>query len=85
MDINPGEEEWIIFDFDGIGSVDTTAVAMLEELLAELPSLGIHVVGIARANHDTIDRLQRAGLVAPDGAIRTFATINQAVAEFRRH
>ncbi|MDJ0496307.1 MAG: sulfate permease [Acidimicrobiia bacterium] len=83
LDINPGEEEWIIFDFDGIGSVDTTAVAMLEELLAELPSLGIHVVGIARANHDTIDRLQRAGLVAPDGAIRTFATINQAVAEFR--
>ncbi|MCP4307661.1 MAG: sulfate permease [bacterium] len=83
LDVNPGEERWIIFDFDGVGSIDTTAVEMLQELLAELPGLGIDVIGIARANHPTIDRLTRAGLLEPEGTIRSFPTINLAVREFR--
>ena len=83
LDVNPGPEDWIIFDFDGIGSIDTTAVEMLHDLLAELPGLGIDTIGIARANQQTIDRLDRAGLVEPDGVIRSFATINLAVREFR--
>jgi high affinity sulfate transporter 1 len=84
LEINPGEEEWIIFDFDGVGSIDTTAVEMLTELLDELPALGIDVVGIARTNSETIDRLRRAGLLAPAGPVATFPTINRAVREFER-
>ena len=84
LEINPGVEEWIIFDFDGVGSIDTTAVEMLEELLEELPALGIEVVGIARTNSPTIDRLHRAGLLAPDGPVTTFPTINRAVREFEK-
>jgi hypothetical protein len=83
LEINPGVEEWIIFDFDGVGSIDTTAVEMLQELLGELPGLGIDVIGIARANNATIDRLNRAGLLEPDGSIRSFPTINFAVREFQ--
>jgi MFS superfamily sulfate permease-like transporter len=83
LETNPGAEEWIIFDFDGVGSIDTTAVQMLEELLAELPKAGIEVVGIARTNSDTLDRLRRAALLAPDGAIRSFPTINSAVQAFQ--
>jgi high affinity sulfate transporter 1 len=82
LDVNPGVEEWIIFDFDGVGSIDTTAVDMLEELVAELPSLGIAVVGIARTNSTTLDRLSRANLLEPVGPIRSFPTINRAVQEF---
>ena len=32
---NPGEEEWLVLDFEGVGEADTTAVDMLVELLAE--------------------------------------------------
>jgi high affinity sulfate transporter 1 len=84
LDINPGAERWIIFDFDGIGSIDTTAIEMLQDLLVELPGLGIEVVGIARANNAAIDRLSRAGLLEPEGTIRSFPTINLAVREFQR-
>lgn len=83
LDINPGEEEWIIFDFDGVGSIDTTAIEMLQDLVAELPGLGIDVIGIARANHPTVDRLSRAELLEPTGPIRSFPTINVAVRAFR--
>ena len=83
LETNPGVEEWIIIDFDGVGSIDTTAIEMLEELLGELPSLGIEVVGVARTNSTTIDRLTRAGLLAPAGPIQSFPTINRAVQRFR--
>lgn len=83
LEVNPGVEEWIIFDFDGVGSIDTTAVEMLEELLAELPGLGIEVVGIARTNSATLDRLRRAGLLKPEGPLSSFPTINRAVQAFQ--
>ena len=84
LDTNPGEEEWIIFDFEGIGSIDTTAVDMVGELVAELPSLGIAHAGLARANTSTLDRLTRAGLVAPTGPLTIYPTINRAVQAFER-
>ena len=73
----------LVFDFDGVGSIDTTAVEVLQDLLSEFPGLGIDVVGIARANNATLDRLTRAGLLDPGGPIRSFPTINLAVREFQ--
>jgi high affinity sulfate transporter 1 len=84
LDENPGAEEWVVLDFEGIGAVDATAVDVLAELLGELDAEDVAVVGVARANQRTLDRLGRAGLLAPDGPAVVFPTINAAVAAFGR-
>ncbi len=80
---NPGEETHVILDFEGIGSVDTTAIDHLEELLAELTDEGISL-SVARANEKVAAALHRAGLTDKIGRHRMFPTINAAVAHYRR-
>ena len=46
MDRNPGDERWVVIDFEGIGSVDATAVEGLCELVDELHEEGV-VIGTA--------------------------------------
>ena len=79
---NPGEEEWLVLDFEGVGEADTTAVDMLAELLDEHGKAG-RVIAIARANNAVLRRLERAGLLQPEGAAVVFPTINAAVRAFR--
>jgi len=81
---NPGRESWLVFDFDGVGSVDSTAVDVLCELLDELKADAVEVVALARANHRTELYLRRAGLLSDDGPLTSFPTINAAVAAFER-
>ncbi len=78
---NPGEEEWLVLDFEGVGEADTTAVDMLVELLDEHQGAG-RVVAIARANDRVLRRLERADLLQPTGAAVAFPTINAAVRAF---
>jgi high affinity sulfate transporter 1 len=78
---NPGREEWIVLDFEGVGEVDATALEMLEELTTDLVQRGI-VVAVARANAAVTERLELASLSAPGGALRLFPTINGAVRAF---
>jgi sulfate permease, SulP family len=78
---NPGREEWVVLDFEGIGEIDTTALEMLEELSAELVKSGV-VIAVARANAPVRERLERGGLAEPAGALRVFPTINAAVRAF---
>lgn len=66
------------------GSIDTTAMDMLRELSEALPSGTLETIALARANRTTRDVLGRAGLIEPDGPLRTFATINAAVRAFER-
>ena len=80
---NPGEETSVVLDMEGIGSVDTTAVDHLSDLVIELESSGI-VVSLARANSQVLRLLTRAGLVARLGSDRVFPTINAAVLDHRR-
>jgi SulP family sulfate permease len=80
---NPGEEEWLVLDFEGVGEADTTAVDMLVELLDEHEREG-RVIGIARANDRVLRRLGRAGLIQPDGPAVVFPTINAAVRAFEQ-
>ena len=80
---NPGEEEWLVLDFEGVGEADTTAVDMLVELLDEHRGEG-RVIGIARANERVLRRLDRAGLLEPGGPALVFATINAAVRAFQQ-
>jgi high affinity sulfate transporter 1 len=79
---NPGEEEWLVLDFEGVGEADTTAVDMLVELLDEHQGAG-RVVAIARANDRVLRRLERADLLQPTGAAVAFPTINAAVRAFQ--
>ena len=79
LDANPGQERWVILDFEGIGSVDASAADALGELVESLHATGIDTIGVARANDQAIDRLTRAGVLAPRGSVRSFLTINQAV------
>jgi MFS superfamily sulfate permease-like transporter len=83
IDANPGEETSVVLDMEGVGSVDTTAVDHLAELVIELEDRDI-VVSLARANRKVLDFLTRAGLIARLGPDRVFPTINSAVQEHRR-
>lgn len=80
---NPGDEEWVVLDFEGIGMLDATALDGLAELADELAALGIAVVAVTRANADALVHLRRAGLLAPEGPLRSYATIRSATAAFR--
>ena len=79
---NPGEEEWLVLDFEGVGEADTTAVDMLVELVAEHREAG-RVIAVARANERVLQRLGRADLIQPEGAVVVYPTINAAVRAFQ--
>jgi high affinity sulfate transporter 1 len=80
---NAGEEEWLIIDCEGIGDVDATALDSVRELLERLRAFDLDVVAVARANDRVLDRLALAGLLAPEGRIDVFPTINAAVRSYR--
>jgi high affinity sulfate transporter 1 len=80
---NPGEEEWLVLDFEGIGALDATATDELSNLLERVQASGVGAVSVARANHRVLDLLGRAGLLAPRGPLRVFPTINAAVRAYR--
>jgi len=79
----PGDERWLVLDFEGIGSIDATAVAALRRLVTDVHREGVEVIALARANHDALDRLGRAGLLQPTGTLVVVPTINAAVRGFR--
>jgi SulP family sulfate permease len=82
MDRNPGAERWVVIDFEGIGSVDATAVEGLCELIDELHDERV-VVGTARASHIVVGQLRRGGVIERIGEDNVHATINRAVHAFR--
>ena len=84
LEANPGKEEWLVLDFEGIGELDATALDALGELHEDLNTLDISLVAVARANDAVVRRLRRADLLEPIGPIRSFATINAAVRAFRQ-
>lgn len=83
IEANPGEETSVVLDMEGIGSVDTTAVDHLDELLTDLETKGI-VVSVARTNAKVLALLTRAGITDRLGSDRVFPTINAAVDDHRR-
>ncbi|NNE95104.1 MAG: SulP family inorganic anion transporter, partial [Acidimicrobiales bacterium] len=75
---NPTEERHVILDFEGIGSIDSTAAEHLVELHEELTEANISVA-IARANSDVLEILARSGLAGLLGRNSIYPTINAAV------
>jgi high affinity sulfate transporter 1 len=83
LEDNPGREEWLVLDLEGVGSLDATALDGLAELIEGLAARGIVQVAVARPNHDVRELLGRGGLLEPEGPLRAYATINAAVRAFR--
>ena len=81
---DPGRQEWLILDFEGVGSLDATALDALVEVVAPAEELKVGVVGVARANDRVIARLTSADLLEPVGPLRTFPTINASVSAYRQ-
>jgi high affinity sulfate transporter 1 len=77
LERNPGEEDWIVLDFEGVGDVDATGLEMLALLAQDLRARAI-TVAVARANDRALTALRRADLVGDHGLV-VFATINSAV------
>ncbi|HET9611830.1 MAG TPA: sulfate permease [Acidimicrobiales bacterium] len=80
LEESPGDEEWLVLDFEGIGALDATALDALADLVDDVD---VDVVAVARANDDVLDRLARGGLIEPAGRVRVFPTINGAVRAYR--
>lgn len=80
---NPGEEVHVILDFEGIGSMDSTAAERIDQLYDEIQANGL-TLAIARANAEVLEVLDRSGLSNRLGDEALFPTINAAVANFRQ-
>ena len=78
----PGTERWVLLDMEGVGSIDSTAVASLHALVGDVRREGVEVIALARANHRALDRLRRADLLDPDGPLVAYPTIDSAVRAF---
>jgi SulP family sulfate permease len=83
IETNPGDEVSVVLDLEGIGSIDTTAVDHLAELVTDLEAGGI-VVSLARGKRKVLDLLTRDGMIDRLGPGRVFPTINAAVEDHRR-
>ncbi len=81
---NPGIEDWVVLDFEGVGALDTTAIDVIEGLIGRLIELEVATVAVARANDRVLARLERARLLRPDGELEVFPTINGAVRAWRQ-
>jgi sulfate permease, SulP family len=65
LQANPGEEIWVVLDFEGIGDIDATALDELTGILELLGELHVEVIAVARANTRTLQRLSRPGSSHP--------------------
>ncbi len=83
LERNPGEEDWLVLDFEGVGGLDATALDGLAELSESLADLGLSRIAVARANSQVVGKLRRMRLLAPEGPLHNYPTINGAVRDFR--
>lgn len=80
---NAGDEEWLVLDFEGVGSLDSTAVDVLVDLLEHLRAAGVGALSVTRANEHVLALLDRAELLEPVGPLRAYPTIKAAVRAYR--
>ncbi|HET6533125.1 MAG TPA: sulfate permease [Actinoplanes sp.] len=73
---------WFVLNVEANVEVDSTGLAALDELRAELTGRGI-VFALARVKQDLFDALDAYGLIAAIGPDRIFPTLPTAVAAFR--
>ncbi len=69
---------WLIIDAGTMPAIDTTGVAGLNEVAAELAAQGIRL-GVAEAKETARVILEKAGLLEPAGPVRFYPTLEAAV------
>jgi MFS superfamily sulfate permease-like transporter len=77
--IHPRRTEWLVFDAEAVGHVDTAGLAAIEQLVDHLRADGITLV-VARMKAPIRDRFDAASLTAKIGADRFYPTVRAAVA-----
>jgi len=82
LERNPSEETHVILDFEGIGSLDSTAAERLQQVHEQLTMEGL-TIAIARANAEVLEMIDRSGLMEVIGSEHVHPTINAAVADYR--
>jgi SulP family sulfate permease len=76
-----GSGAWLILDASAMNHIDTTAVAALEDVRAELVQRGI-AFGIADLHRDPHDIIERSGLARRIGPGMLFESAEEAAAAF---
>jgi high affinity sulfate transporter 1 len=77
----PDPVDWFVLNVEANVEVDSTALAALDALRAELTDRGV-VFALARAKQDLLAELDAYGLTAAIGADRIFPTLPTAVAAY---
>jgi MFS superfamily sulfate permease-like transporter len=70
---------WLVFDAEGVATIDSTGAEMLEQLIDQLATMDIAVV-VARAKGPLLEALETAGLTGRIGAAHLYPTVEAAVA-----
>lgn len=70
---------WLVFDDEGVPTIDSTGTEMLEQLIDQLTTMDIELTA-ARANGPLLDALEAAGLTERVGAANLYPSIEAAVA-----
>lgn len=69
---------WLVFDAEGVSTVDSTGTEMLEQLVDQLATMGIELA-VARAKAPLLEALETAGLTDRIGATNLYPNIEAAV------
>jgi MFS superfamily sulfate permease-like transporter len=69
---------WLVFDAEGVSTVDSTGTEMLEQLIDQLATMGIELA-VARAKGPLLEALETAGLIDRIGAMNLYPNIEAAV------
>jgi sulfate permease, SulP family len=78
LDAATTRTRWIVFDAEGIPSIDSTATEMLEQLLEQLDTKDIHVA-VARAKQPLLDAFDASGLTDRIGRSHFYPNVEAAV------
>lgn len=70
---------WLVFDAEGVPTVDSTGTEMLEQLIDQLGTMGIELA-VARAKGPLLDALDATGLTERIGIENLYPNIEAAVA-----
>lgn len=70
---------WLVFDAEGVPTIDATGTEMLEQLIDQLATMDIELA-VARAKGPLLDALDATGLTDRIGAANLFPNIEAAVA-----
>jgi high affinity sulfate transporter 1 len=69
---------WLVFDAEGVSTVDSTGTEMLEQLIDQLATMGTELA-VARAKGPLLEALEAAGLTDRIGATNLYPNIEAAV------